>query len=323
MRAVFVILSFFIVFSGVLRSQPIPAEDENIPHLVTFGKFAETSWGDDDFSQVFFFSVPENFEDPIYIRIYDPDCGGQIDEINGLFDTKTEFTIYGGQGCHSEEDAQGFEPVGNYKSGNLLASKTFGDDPRYDNNWYTFGPFNPKEGELDPKYGYVFKIIAEGVEGDDGNLYQYFLSTEPDNNVRIEGGNGFCYEYTFRMWNTAENDSHIYPYCEEGTVTVKQINFDWDDDGILRIVSVSRRGELGVLSGEDHESESTFTVIDDEIGTSYDFQFIKRKEPVVINNNVVISVVNQDGEGMKIFNIPIGGVPKYVYKIGVKKIENK
>ena len=41
------------------HSQPVPAKNENIPFLVTFGKNAPKSWGDDDHNQIIFFSVPE------------------------------------------------------------------------------------------------------------------------------------------------------------------------------------------------------------------------------------------------------------------------
>ena len=113
-------------------------------------------------------------------------------------------------------------PAGNYKSGTLLASRAFTQNPRYDNNWYTFGPFNPAQGEYVEMYeGYIFKIICEGVSGDDGNMYRYYLSTDADENRPIEGANAFAYEYSFRMHNDYEEVAHIYPYVEEGTISVK------------------------------------------------------------------------------------------------------
>ncbi len=66
-----------------LFSQAVPAEDENIPYVVTFGGDSEHSWGDDDFSQIFFFLVPDSYTEPFYIRIYDPDTGGELDELKG------------------------------------------------------------------------------------------------------------------------------------------------------------------------------------------------------------------------------------------------
>jgi hypothetical protein len=316
-----IIISLLFLIAGFqMIAQPVPAEDENIPHLMTFGPKAETSWGDDDFSQTFFFVIPEEHTSPIFIRVFDPDVGGEVDEINGYWDTKISYSVYGGTDAFRDEDAKGIDPVGNYRSGNLLASKVFGENPRYDNNWYTFGPFNPTEGELAKEYGgYIFKVICEGVEGDDGNMYRYFLSTSPSENKRIEGANAFAYEYSFRMHNDPNEVSHIYPYIDDRTISVVQKNFDWDNDGMIRVVSVARQGLLCKVSGDDVWAQNQFKILDEEIGTSLDFQFIKRKNPPVKNNNVVISVKNQYGELLPFYTIPIGGVPKYKYSIGVKK----
>ncbi|MEJ5264239.1 MAG: hypothetical protein WHT29_02890 [Bacteroidales bacterium] len=305
-----------------IHGQSAPAEDENIPYLVTFSKQAETSWGDDDFVQIFFFLIPEKFKQPVYIRVLDPDCGGDIDELNGVFDSQTRFSVYGGRRCWSDEAAQSPDPVGNYKSGNLLDTKTFGDDPKWDKKWYTFGPYNPTEGELVQKFGgYVLKIVAEGISGDDGNLYKFFLSTSPDDNKPIEGGNAFAYEYTFRMWDDPKQISHIYPYIDDRTISVKVSDFDWDDDGFIRIVSVARKGQILNASGDNTWVSSEFKILPEEKNTSLDIQMIKNKTKPVKNNNVVVNVRNQYGELLPFYTVPIGGVPKYKYSIGVKQKE--
>ena len=303
-------------------AQPVPANDENIPYLMTFGCDGETSWGDDDFSQTFLFKIPLSYSRPFYIRVYDPDIGGAVDEINGVWDTRMSYSVYGGKECWSHEDARGVNPEGNYRSGTLLASKVFGMDNRYDDGWYTFGPFNPTEGELVEAFGgYIFKIICEGLTGDDGNLYRYYLSTERDENRAIEDGNAFTYEYSFRMWNNNENISHIYPYIDTATIYVKQVNFDWDNDGYIRVVSRVKRGLLASISNEDNWAESKIRIEEEEINSSLDFQFIKKRPELVRNNNVVISVENQYGEYLEFFTIPIGGVPVYNPSIKAKQIE--
>jgi hypothetical protein len=306
-------------------SQPVPNVDENIPNLMVFGNKAETSWGDDDFSQAFFFLVPKDFNQPVFIRVYDPDIGGEMDEINGIWDTRTSFSVYGGKACWSDPDAQGSDPVGNYRSGTLLATKTFGEEDRYDQKYYTFGPFNPSEGEYAEKFDKnVFKIITEGLEGDDGNLFNYFLSTDPNSNKFVEGGNAFAYEYSFRMHNNPLEVSHIYPYIDDRTITVRLSNFDWDDDGFMRLVSVVRKGHMVPVSGEDvwirgdTDTKAEFKIYEEEKNTSMDIQFIKKKNPPVKNNNVVIYVRNQYDQNIEFFTSPIGGVPKYKYSIGVK-----
>ncbi|MBP8959898.1 MAG: hypothetical protein KBG40_05680 [Bacteroidales bacterium] len=310
--------------AGILEisGQPVPGQDENIQFLVTFGKQGETSWGDDDFSQTWFFAIPKDYKGRFYIRVFDPDTGNEYDEQKGEWDTRTLFSIYGGKGVDPEinEESRGIQPTGNYKSGTLLASRTFGNDAQYDGKYYTFGPFTSTEGDYSEKWGYIFKVIADGVSGDDGNLYKLFLSQDKNSDVPIEGSNAFTYEYTFRMWNNTESVSHIYPYIDEGVIYVKQKNFDWDDDGTILVVSRVRKGITVPISNEDNWIESRIGVEPEEVNSSLDFQFHKKKDFLVRNNNVVISLENQRGDNLKFFSAPIGGVPVYNPKISARKI---
>lgn len=323
MRKLF-LLVLIIALVQTASAQPVPNKEENIPHLMTFGKLAETSWGDDDFSQAFFFQIPKDFGQQVFIRVFDPDVGGEVDEIAGEWNTQCQFEVYGGDRCHSEYDARETSPIGNYKSGTLMAMKVFGENPRYDNQWYSFGPFNPAEGEyLEIFDSYVFKVICEGISGDDGNMYNYYLSTSGTENIPIEGANAFAYEYSFRMHNDNDEVSHIYPYIDENTVTVKITNFDWDDDGDIIVVSRERQGQRVPVSGEDNWAEDEIKVIEEEKKSSYDFQFAKKKgKPTPIrNNNVVVNVRNQYGEALRFYTSPIGGVPKYKYSVIAEPID--
>lgn len=301
----------FITFLCALPSfsQPVPAAEENIPYLVTFGSEGSKSWGDDDFSQVFFFSIPASHKSPVYIRVFDPGTGGTIDEKKGEWNTKTSFEVFGGKGCVTTKDARNANPVGNYKAGNLLATKTFSNE--YDGEWYTFGPFNPTSGELEPKYGgYIFKIIAEGKEGDDGNLYKYFLSTSSTKNIAIEGGNAFTFEYTFRMHDDQKEVSHVYPFIDSEVISVKQGNFDWDNDGDLKIVTNTRYAIHLKKSGDGNWMKSEHKVLEKEKESSFDVQFHKNSARPAKNNNVTFYITNQYGEALPFYTIPIGGIPK-------------
>ncbi|MEZ5070531.1 MAG: hypothetical protein R2751_06100 [Bacteroidales bacterium] len=292
-------------------AQPVPNVEENIPYLMTFSPKAEISWGDDDFSQAFFFMVPEGYDQPFFIRVFDPDTGGEVDEIAGEWDSRQMYEVYGGDGVWSEADARETSPTGKYKSGTLLASRAFGVNPRYDNAWFSFGPFNPAQGEHVPELGgRIFKVICEGVAGDDGNMYRYYLSTEAEENRPIEGGNAFAYEYSFRMHDDYEQVSHIYPYVEQGTISVRINNFDWDRDGSIMVISVARQGADIPVSNEANWADGELIMQDEEVGTSLDFRFIKAR-PLVRHNNVVVNVRNQRGENLPFYTIPMGGVPKY------------
>jgi hypothetical protein len=311
-----ILLLFLTALPWAIQAQQFPGVEENIPYLITFGKSGVTSWGDDDFSQTFFIKVPKGQKDPIYVRVYDPDVGGGLDELKGEWGTKCKFTVYGGPGTWSNPDAQSPNPEGDYDSGTELASKTFGVDAKYDTTWYTFGPFNPSEGEWVPAMeGYLFKVISEGISGDDGNIYKYFLSTRPDRNLKIEGANAFTYEYTFRLPNKTAI-CHIYPFVDNKVVSIQQYNFDWDGDGLIRIVSIARKGEVVKMSTDDDWAISKHEITDREKNTSIDIQLIKSKN--INNNNVVIRVTNQYGESLPFYSIPIGGPPKYTPIINVK-----
>jgi hypothetical protein len=321
MKSLFTILLLYSVFFNI-NAQPIPSSEENIPFLVTFGGNSDTKWGDDDFCQIFFILVPTNYIQPFYIRIFDPDCSGMHDEPKGPYNTKTSFSVYGGKGCYTDPDSKNTDPKGNYKAGNLLISKTFGDDSKYDNQWYTMGPFNPSEGEMVPEFGgRIFKLIIQGISGDDGNLYKLYVSTEPNENKAIEGGNAFTYEYTFRMWDNPNNISHIYPYVDDKVISVKITNFDWDNDGIIRVVSVAKNGLKVEVSGEGDWKSTVLPVVAEEKNTSFDIQFIKEK--YIKNNNVVIYVTNQYGELLPFYVSPIGGIPKYKGKIKTTPVKKK
>jgi len=321
----FICLTFFSVFCvpGSM-SQSAPAEDENIPYLVTFGGNSDTSWGDDDFCQIFFFMVPESYTEPFYIRVYDPDTGGELDEMKGDFNTTVKFSVYGGDGAWSHDDAKNVDPVGEYESGNLLGSKSFAQNSRFDQKWYTFGPFNQKEGEYSEKLGgYVFKVIAKGISGDDGNLYKYFMSTERKKNHAIEGGNVFAYEYTFRLSNNQNNVSQIYPFLDGDVTSVKILNYDWDNDGFIRVVSVAKRGALLTISNQNEWKMNILPIIQNERNTSMEIQFIKNNSELIKNNNVVVIVQNQYGEPLPFYVIPIGGRPVYNPSLQMRAVEKK
>ena len=146
-------------------AQSVPAEDENIEYLVTFSASSDKSWGDDDFTQIFFFNIPKSPTTPFYLRVFDPDTGGEADEQKGDFNTIVRFSVYGGKGAWSDKDAKGTDPTGNFESGNLIDSKSFDNNPRYDQEWYSFGPFNPLEGEYAEELGGIcFQDNCEGYQ---------------------------------------------------------------------------------------------------------------------------------------------------------------
>ena len=306
-----------LMFPALLFGQAIPSKSENIANLITFSKEAPSAWGDDDNTQVFFAFIPFDYQEAFYIRVFDPNVGGMLDAAYGdeEFDSKTQFSIYGGEGAHSNPDAQKTDPVGEFKSGVLLDYKVFADEEKYDMQWVSFGPFNPVEGEYDASLnGYIFKIIAEGLDGNDGNLYSYFLSQQGNDNKAIDGANAFTYEYTFRLKNKG-NVAHVYPFIDEDVVAIKQFNFDLDEDGIIKIYSTTKNGHDAAVSGNDVWDFSSHEVDENEKFKCMDLQ-IRRKDQT--KNDVSIYVLNQYDKAIRFFSSPLGS-HKYIYQISVRQ----
>lgn len=316
-KLVFVFFIIIIASLNALKAQMVPGQFEQIDFLITFGKSCPTSWGDDDNSQTFFFIVPKSFDHPVYLRVFDPDTGGQHDQINGEFDTKMKYEVYGGEGAYSNPEARAIDPTGNYKSGTLIGAKTFGQSAEYDNQWYSFGPFNPLEGEfIEELDGHVLKVIVEGVRGNDGNLYKYFLSSKHDGNQDVEGANAFTYEYSFRLPEKARQIVHLYPFIDRDVVSIKQHNFDLDNEAQVMLYSVSKNRHQGEISGNDTWTQSKHVIDAEEKNSTLDIQILKTKPS---SNDVVAYITNQYDEAVPFFSNPIGGPPKYKYKVNVKK----
>ncbi|GAB3834322.1 hypothetical protein [Hymenobacter jeollabukensis] len=310
------LLALLLLGPVAARAQAVPNPGENIAYLVTFGAQADKSWGDDDFTSTYFFLVPKERRQPVYIRVFDPDCGGKHDEAKFGWNTQTEFSLYGGPGAHSNADARSPEPKAGLRSGTPLKSVTFGQDAKLDNQWYTFGPLNPLEGELVPEFqGYVFKVVVQGKKGDDGNLYRFFLSSSPSQNVAVEGGNAFTYEYAIRLTPERNAVTHLYPFINEHVVSIKQSNFDADDDLGIKLYSVAKNGHDATVSGDTKWASSTHPVSAKEHGLSIDMQLTSRSRAA---NDLVFYVTDQYDTALPFFAIPLGGPPKYRYDVDVK-----
>ena len=163
--------------------------------------------------------------------------------------------------------------------------------------------------------GYVFKLVAQGLKGDDGNLYRYFLSSSPTENVPVEGGNAFTYEYAFRLKGANGARTHLYPFVNDRVVSIKQSNFDADGDATLTLFSVAKNGHPAAVSGDQEWRSSTYPIVKQEHGLSLDLRLLNRSRAV---NDMVFYVTDQYDTALPFFAVPLGGPPKYRYEVDVK-----
>ncbi len=308
----FIYIIFLIMCAQPCVGQLFPGKGDNIDYLVTSGKDAGLKIGDDDHQQTIFFLVPTRNDAPVYVRIFDPGFNQQVDEINGTMNSETSYQLYGGAGCLSDSASRSVRSNQKH-SGVFIDEKTFGSDPTWTKKWYSFGPINPKKGEFNPIFGgYVFKLVIDGIEGDDVNLYKVALSTSPETNIPLPGGNLFTYEYSFRLKSKGGSLAHVYPYMDQDIVSIKQFNFDSDNDVQLSFYSVVKKGDKAPASANGVWANSMHQIRKEEKKKCLDLQLKKRAS---WHNDMVMYILNQYGEAVPFFAAPIGDIrPKFSFE---------
>jgi hypothetical protein len=315
-KKIFFLILLSLTALRATLAQQMPDEAECMDYLITFGRQSKTSFGDDDFVQILFITVSETHKDPIYIRVFDPDLGGKNDDVKGEADSRTKFMVFGGKGAFSDPTSKDMEGNKPYTAGQLLYSRVFTNQPEHDNKWLPLGPFNPTDGEYDPNFkSYVFKVVVDGVSGNDGNCYKFFLSTSPVTNISVEGGNLFTYKYTIRMSGEKNRPAHIYPFIDKNVISLNVHNFDFDKEGEISLNSTARISEQVVTSGDNQWVISKFDIKPEEKNSTMDIR-ISMKQPK--NNDFSLYVTNQYKEAVAFFSVPIGGPPKFKYKVSIK-----
>jgi hypothetical protein len=284
-------------------------------YLGTYGAEREfaPAQGDDDQLQVIFFDVPVGTTQPLYVRIYDPDCGGKLDKQNGqTWDTSLSFTLYGASGTYTDPDARSSHPTTGAFSGVALETVTFGLDVDQDGQWYSFGPREPAEGERvgDRR---VFKLVVMGnprttpeVHAADLNLYNVALSTSSTENVAPEGAHIWAYAWTFLIpAGQARTPPHLYPYIHRDTHTLLQYNWDYDrydQNAGIDITTPTRTLQLGfeVVSRDNSVQSSAHSVLQAEHNTTWTVRCWA--DPGQIADNLVTFwATNADGEALPLF----------------------
>ncbi|HUT21557.1 MAG TPA: invasin domain 3-containing protein [Anaerolineae bacterium] len=224
--------------------------------------------GDDDSLQELFIEVPGSAPGPIYIRVFDPDCGGTLDMQAGLH-WNTPFTFV----------VAGSAPA-------PLATKTFTEDLSTDASWYSFGPFAVSDGEprADRR---VFELsvfggpeppFEENALEADTNLYNVIVTLGDSVTTPVPGSRVFAYSWTFLIpeaeWATPP---HVFPWVDVRVNTVVQHNFDYDNDTFgpgaaglaLQTPHRTLSGEDGDVSGDGDERSSGYDRIPGEQNTTW------------------------------------------------------
>lgn len=248
----------------LLPAQPLNAQVLDRAPLVTFGPAAGADEGDDDFSQTFYIEVPADTAGPLYIRVYDPDTGGVLDErledwntavryrlIGDAFDPQPQLPTGamvgfedptrpdGSDGSDAEDppktapeapaaqtppEAAAEDAVETVAEGEpeppqaeaptaetpapadspapsaprTLADQTFEKDRLVDGQWINLAEVSPEDG-LAQGEKRLFLLQVNGVSGNDGNVFDLAVSTEPRRNSPPPGSRIYTYVPTVHV----------------------------------------------------------------------------------------------------------------------------
>lgn len=282
----FICLMLSLLSGGYIYSQ------ENVL-LVTYGPTAPTREGDDDFKQVIFVRVPQSITDSLYLRIFDADNGGLIDSPFDKFDTETRFALFGGTGAYSKSSLsrQNADSADLY-AGTIIADGRFGVDPFLDNKWFNFAYFSPQQGELVDGH-YYFKLVVEGITGNDGNLFDLTVSKQDKRNITPQGVEIFSYTPTLRLPGKgifAEMKFMVPRNASE--IIIK--NFDLAGGKVA--VETPFRSNLPVVSsGQDVWAESNIIFEERELGL---YSALKFEGGGEIPNDATFHLVSKNGNSI-------------------------
>ena len=222
--------------------------------------------------QVVFFEVPASYTGTLYIRVFDADTGGVIDELYGGGGTTTRYALFGGASAYT--GARSSHPnAGEINSGTLLTQTVIGDDAAYNNQWVSVFECPAGDGELVGS-SRVFKLVVEGVSGSDGNLYNVTLSRMDNSNMPPAGSRVFAYSWTFPLPSEVSQRPSLYPYVPSGIVSFEQHNWDMDyaggSDSMTLHTPVQDIGvPVSSISGNDQAATSSHAVEDRASGATW------------------------------------------------------
>ncbi|MCF6270143.1 MAG: PKD domain-containing protein [Melioribacteraceae bacterium] len=168
----------FIGISAISAQQSV--------NFVTYGAEGNPKEGDNDFKQIFFIKVDENAEDSFGVELFDIDCAGENDQaFNQNYNSEFRFSIFGGKRVFTSKSITLESPRSTdlYK-GKLIKEIFVRDESEYDDRWIPFVNLNKSQGEF-VDGAYYFKLLVEGVSGDDANVFNVRIVSENNDKIKI------------------------------------------------------------------------------------------------------------------------------------------
>jgi len=238
---------------------------------VVYGPFAPSREGDVDKLERLYISLPADATGTHYLRVFDPEYGGDNDTIQGRSNSATQYRFWGGEGAFTATprpvqvtDGAGALPFDRNaeiaEPGEMLFERVYRDDPSEDGQWITFTEFDPTQGEVVGDRLY-FRLDVRGIGGDDGNVFIADISRNPNAADQPLGLEITAYDPTIRWPGFGAPVQTLLDAPEDGQVTVQTF------DGAMGTIAIQTDYEDLPLrtSGQDDWAVQTVTLADPQV----------------------------------------------------------
>lgn len=282
------------LFLGLMFLSISAISGQEIVDFVTFGADGNPIEGDPDFKQVFFIQVDENADDSLIIELFDIDCVGEIDQMfSQQFNSEFRFSLYGGAKAYSAKSITSVAPSSlDLYQGELIEELFVSQETAYDNKWIPFAHLDKKQGEfIDGSY--YFKLLVEGLSGDDANVYN--VRTVSKNKDRIKIIN---YAPTVHRLPNMDAIELRFNSGDNSRVIIK--NYDADRESLFLITPYRSDIKLSSSGGGEWKSD----LIELRLFEKNEVCAIRIGPGNRIVNDVIFSVKDQLGKTIAI-NLPI------------------
>lgn len=291
----------------------LPSESASGSFLYVFGPQARRGLGARNSIFIAFLRVPTGLKDEIYISVFDPNASGANDPVfwggSSFFQASlTKFTVYGGQGAFTDENARVARPSPEQK-GTVLASKTFNRE--YDNKWFQFGPFHAEQGEIVGKWSY-FKVVVHAMTG--GNINAFRLAFSPRKATEV-----FAYILPLHLRMRPRQTIEFFVEIPRGMTEIIETNYDVDASGGTPYLLTSKRKTRLKSSGSGKFIKNPITLAPDDTGVRCIYRFVKGTQKFT---NMAFMISDKQGRPLRIFNSdgPVEAAPP-VASIQVPKVK--
>jgi hypothetical protein len=283
---------FLLLITPGLYSQiRFPEPETNIEWYYISGPLAPQEKGDDDHRQTFYLSLPSAFDDPFSISLVHPSSVQKAELLEGQPDSKFSFSVYGGTGLYTPAE----NPL--YQPGNLLYYQEFST---FD-SLVSSHPISPFHGELTLNIeNRFFRIEIQGIEGNDGHLYALEVHSENPESLTNSQVKLMSNNISFMLPENPNAIGHIFINVPPNGMGISIWNFDWDEDGQIRIISPVRSGQFIFASGDGVSKITLLKLFKEEQGDTLNLQIIRKKSKPILYNFACLRWIIEDADGNNI-----------------------